>query len=128
MPLVGALLGRGGRLALPAVVDGRLVFRAHRPGVPLRPGPFGIAEPTGAALVPDLVLVPLLAFRRDGTRLGYGAGHYDRWLAAHPSARAVGLAYAAQEMPALPAEPHDAPLHAVLTERELIAVGEGACV
>ncbi len=72
--------------------------------------------------MPDVLLVPLLAFTRDGGRLGYGKGHYDRWLGAHPGRRTVGIAYAAQEMDALPLEPHDQPLDAILTERELIRV------
>jgi 5-formyltetrahydrofolate cyclo-ligase len=67
-------------------------------------------------------LVPLLAFDREGRRLGYGAGYYDRTLAALPGAFALGVGYALQEMPEVPAGPDDVPVHAVATERELIRV------
>ena len=116
MPLALALAARGARLALPAIAARRMEFRAWAPGDPLRPGPFGTREPEGAAVVPDLLLVPLLAFTAAGDRLGYGAGYYDGFLAAHPGSVAVGIAYAAQEVPALPVEPHDRRLDAILTE------------
>jgi len=123
MPLALALAGRGARLALPALVDRRMVFRAWTPGEPLVPATFGTREPEGEELTPDLLLVPLLAFTREGVRLGYGAGHYDTWLGAHPHATAFGVAYAGQEFSALPREPHDVPLAGILTERERIATG-----
>jgi 5-formyltetrahydrofolate cyclo-ligase len=67
------------------------------------------------------VLVPLAAFDRSGHRIGYGAGHYDRSLvplrAAGPTV-AIGLAFAAQEIGAVPALPHDVALDYVLTEAE----------
>jgi 5-formyltetrahydrofolate cyclo-ligase len=72
---------------------------------------------------PDIILVPLLAFDRQGRRLGQGGGHYDRLLARNPQAKAVGLAYAAQEVPLVPTEPHDRRLDWILTEREAIRVG-----
>jgi 5-formyltetrahydrofolate cyclo-ligase len=125
MPLARALAGPAARLALPAIERRRMLFRGFSPGDPLLPGPFGTREPAGEEVVPDLLLVPLLAFTRAGDRLGYGAGYYDGWLAAHPSALAVGVAYAAQEVPALPVEPHDRRLDAILTERERIAVAGG---
>ncbi|MBJ3777591.1 5-formyltetrahydrofolate cyclo-ligase [Acuticoccus mangrovi] len=127
LPLARALAARGMRLALPVVADKAMSFHAWADGEPLTPGPFGTMEPSGEAATPDLLLVPLLAFTRDGGRLGYGAGHYDRWLAAHPEAKTVGLAYAAQEVEALPIEPHDQPLDAILTEREFIRTKETLC-
>ncbi len=71
---------------------------------------------------PDLVLVPLLAFDPYGGRLGQGGGYYDRTLAQLRAERPVfvlGLAYAGQEVERLPAETHDQPLDAVLTETGL---------
>ncbi|WP_108658425.1 5-formyltetrahydrofolate cyclo-ligase [Acuticoccus kandeliae] len=128
MPLALALIADGKRLALPAVVDKVMHFRAYAPGDGLIKGPFGTSHPTGPEVTPDLLLVPLLAFTREGGRLGYGAGHYDRWLAAHPAAYAVGVAYAAQEIPGLPIEGHDQRLKAILTEKDLFMTGEDACV
>jgi 5-formyltetrahydrofolate cyclo-ligase len=68
---------------------------------------------------PELVVAPLLAFDRHGGRLGQGGGHYDRTLAnlrAKGRVFILGLAYAGQEVDAIPIEPHDQRLDAVLTE------------
>lgn len=123
MPLARALEAHGARLALPAIANRSMTFRAWSTGAPLRPGVFGTVEPEGEEVVPDLLLVPLLAFTREGYRLGYGGGYYDAWLAAHRGARAFGVAYAAQEVDRLPVEPHDEPLSGILTEREMIMTG-----
>ncbi len=129
MPLARTIVARGAALALPVVEPGGIVFRAWAEGEPLaRHGRFAIEEPAGAMVEPDLVLVPLLAFTRAGGRLGYGAGHYDRYLAAHPGVRTVGVAFAAQELQELPLEPHDQRLDAIVTEEAFIAVKEGVCV
>lgn len=90
------------------------------------PGRFGILEPRPElcglpdAHAPDLILVPGLAFDFQGNRLGHGGGYYDRLLALPMAARAfaVGLAYAFQMVPALPAEPWDRPVQAVVTEQQ----------
>lgn len=80
-------------------------------------GPFGMMQPDSSAepLVPDFLFVPLVGFTADCERLGQGGGHYDRWLAEHPVALTVGLAWDAQLCDALPIEPHDAVLDAVIT-------------
>lgn len=129
MPLARAILARGAALALPVVEPDGIVFRAWAEGEPLATrGSFSIEEPQGPVVEPDLLLVPLLAFTREGGRLGYGAGHYDRYLAAHPGVRTVGVAFAAQELQELPLEPHDQRLDAIVTEEAFIAVKEGVCV
>jgi 5-formyltetrahydrofolate cyclo-ligase len=72
---------------------------------------------------PDLFLVALAAFDRRGFRIGYGAGYYDKTLSALRARKAVvavGLAFAAQEIEAVPDLPHDVRLEFVATERELI--------
>ena len=110
------------RLALPCIerTDGPLVFRSWSPGESLVAGPMGIGQPRpDASLVtPSLVLLPLLAFDRFGTRLGYGGGYYDRTLASLRQAgpvRAVGLAYQEQEARKLASERHDVKLDWVVT-------------
>lgn len=128
-PLMEALAARGAALALPVVVapDAPLAFRGWSPGDRLESGPHGTAHPTPAAplLVPTLLLVPLLAFDAKGFRLGFGGGYYDRTLAAlrrGGGVVAVGLAFAAQQSPALPSDPWDQPLDMVFTEEGLLTV------
>lgn len=87
----------------------------------------GIAAPPASAaeFVPDLLLVPLAAFDRRGYRLGYGGGFYDAALArlrTEGTVTAVGWAFAAQEVETVPAEPHDARLDWIVTEREAIYI------
>jgi len=127
LPLMQKLTGQGARLALPAIA-GRgkpLIMRAWEFGAPLERGQWGIREPTpdAAEVEPDILLVPLLAFDRAGHRIGYGAGYYDFTLAqlrARKPVIAVGLAFAAQEVPAVPVTPRDARLDLVLTERDVL--------
>ncbi len=99
-----------------------MVFKAWDFDMPLSPGSFGVPEPDPSApcLEPDLVLVPLVGVDAAGQRLGYGAGQYDRTLAglrAQKSVFALGLAWSVQETDAIPTEPHDQPLDALVTER-----------
>jgi 5-formyltetrahydrofolate cyclo-ligase len=128
-PLMLALASLGLALALPVTPPrGQpLTFRAWAPGGALRPGPVGTSEPAEGALVnPDWLLVPLLAFDRAGRRLGYGGGYYDRTLAALPGAKAIGIAYAGQEMPEVPAGPQDMRLPLIATEDSVIICGDPA--
>jgi 5-formyltetrahydrofolate cyclo-ligase len=126
-PLLRRLADEGARLALP-IVAGRgrpLVFRAYRFGDQFASGVWGIREPLPEApqVEPDIVIVPLAAFDRSGQRIGYGAGYYDLTLAslrAQKTIMAVGLAFAAQEIAAVPATPRDERLDLVLTEHEVI--------
>jgi 5-formyltetrahydrofolate cyclo-ligase len=128
-PLMNRLAQAGAALALPVASarDAALVFRAYAPGDPLEPDAFGIPAPTAQARLvrPDLVITPLLAFDRAGGRLGQGGGHYDRALQTLRSGGAVfvlGLAYAGQAVVAIPMEPHDQRLDAILTETGYIEV------
>ena len=127
LPLLRRLADAGASLALPVVI-GRgepLVMRAWSFGAPLVSGVWGIREPPAGApeLNPDILIVPLLAFDRRGHRIGYGAGYYDMTIArlrAMKPVTAIGIAFAAQEIAAVPATPRDARLDLVLTERETI--------
>jgi 5-formyltetrahydrofolate cyclo-ligase len=129
------MLALGRCLALP-VVTGRgqpLEFRAWQLGEEMEPGLFGTTHPLAHAAVvqPDLVLVPLLAFDRQGFRLGYGGGFYDRTLDMLRRKRhlsAIGVAYAAQEVPEVPHDGRDQRLDGVATEGGLkfpLPAGEG---
>jgi len=126
-PAMDRLATLGHPLALPRV-QGRgrpLAFHAWRPGDSLLAGPFAVMEPAAAAplLRPRILLVPLLAFDREGRRLGYGAGYYDLVLrelrALSPEPLAIGVAFAGQEIDEVPIGPRDQPLDAVVTEREV---------
>ncbi len=126
MPAMLALAELGYRLCVP-VVEGRgqpLRFREWRPGVATVPGPFGVAVPeAGEWLVPELLVVPMLAFDARAYRLGYGGGFYDRTLAALRAERevvALGFAYAGQEVPRVPHGPRDQHLDAVVTEAGVV--------
>jgi 5-formyltetrahydrofolate cyclo-ligase len=126
VPLMQRLAALGAQLALPAVMarGKSLAFRAWSASDRLMLGPLGILEPSPAAaeMIPDIMLVPLAAFDRLGHRIGYGAGHYDYTLAhlrkVKPIA-AIGLAFAVQEIEAVPALSHDVALDYVLTETQL---------
>ncbi len=129
-PLMRELHRRGHPIVLPVVVgrDRALVFRAWRPGDALAPGGFGTQVPRAGQpeLVPGVLIVPLLAFDRAGYRLGYGGGFYDRTLARlrhDGEILAVGVAYAAQEVAAVPHDADDQPLDWIVTEAEAIEVG-----
>lgn len=120
---------RGARTALPVVVGkGQpLQFREWRPETPTTPGPMGLPIPQGSeVLVPGAVLVPPVGFGSRGYRLGYGAGFFDRTLAAaHPRPLALGLAREASRMETIFPQPWDIPMDFILTEAGVhIAAGE----
>jgi 5-formyltetrahydrofolate cyclo-ligase len=126
MPLLLKLAAQGARLAMPTVTarGQSLVFRAWSPQDRMVLGALGIPEPSPAAaeVIPDVMLVPLAAFDQLGHRIGYGAGHYDRSLAHLRKSKAItaiGIAFAAQEIEAVPALSHDVPLDYVLTETRM---------
>lgn len=120
-----AALSRHGPVGVPEVTGPGepLRFRLWTPGAPLEQGSFGVMIPTDAPeMTPEILIVPLLAFDARGFRLGYGGGFYDRTLAAlraQGPVQAIGLAFAAQEVSALPVEATDQPLDAIVTEKGL---------
>jgi 5-formyltetrahydrofolate cyclo-ligase len=126
-PAMSGLHARGALMCMPIAGQrgDRLVFRRWAPGDRLEQGPFGTFHPSAsaAALEPDVLLVPLLAFDSMGQRLGYGAGYYDRTLSTLRAAKpmsAWGIAFDEQETPHVPAEPTDAKLDGVITDKRLL--------
>jgi len=121
-PVMEALIAAGHRICVPVIIAPRqpLRFREWTPGCAMTTGAFGAQIPAeGAWLEPDLLIAPLVAFDRQGWRLGYGGGFYDRTLEGLRAQRptlAIGLAYAAQEIDAVPTEPTDQRLDAIVTE------------
>jgi 5-formyltetrahydrofolate cyclo-ligase len=122
MPLAAWHFGRNGEIALPAVVarGQPLEYRPWTPDTEMAPGrfSFGIPEPVnGPAVVPDVVLVPLLGFDAAGYRLGYGGGYFDRTLAAYEKRPAtIGVGFELGRMPTIQPQAHDVPLDMIVTE------------
>lgn len=105
-------------------------FVKWRPGDRLRRGPGGVFEPPdGAPLsehVEAIALIPLVGWADDGTRLGRGAGYYDRVLSRRLSGVVrLGLAYEFQRCARLPLDPWDAPLDCIITEQRIVWCGDG---
>ncbi|MEM8591189.1 MAG: 5-formyltetrahydrofolate cyclo-ligase [Pseudomonadota bacterium] len=115
-----------GPVAIPVIeaAASPLKFARWEPGIPLIEGPFKARIPAEPDFItPEIVIVPLVAFTREGGRLGYGGGFYDRTLETLRAERptvAAGFAYAAQEAESLPLEPTDQALDLIITEREII--------
>lgn len=128
--LLRALLAKGVLVAVPVVDGERLRFvrldhpwtfveGAHR--VPEPRQPWTVID--GEQL--DVVCVPGLRFGRDGSRLGSGGGHFDRFLAAHPTPLRVGLAFAEQVVDTVPTEGHDQGMDALVTDEGRQRIGRG---
>lgn len=127
-PLAELLWAMGCAVLLPVVHDDTRVMNFARwdKNSQLHKNKFGILEPHGcAAVLPDIVVVPLLAFDQSGIRLGQGGGYYDatlRHLRDNSTVIAVGYAYAAQAvLLALPREDHDEKLDFVVTEQRVFS-------
>jgi 5-formyltetrahydrofolate cyclo-ligase len=116
------MAAHAGPLCLP-VVTGKnqpLLFRRWQ-GEALEAGSWGTSHPPDSAPVvtPSVLIVPLAGYDGQGNRLGYGGGFYDRtlqFLRLSCPVQAIGLAFACQELPAIPAEPFDQPLDMIVTE------------
>ena len=127
-PALEALHHAGRRVYLPVVRDREMEFRRWSPGLDMPRNRFGIPEPLQGRLIEaahlELVLMPLVAYSASGTRLGMGAGFYDRRFAfcldqPDSGPLLVGAAYSLQQVDSLPAQSWDVPLDAVITERGL---------
>lgn len=127
-PLLVALTAMGREIVLPNVVAAGqpLRFHAWQPGDELVAGPLATAtpHPDSPVRVPEIMLVPLLAFDRQRRRLGYGGGFYDRTIAGlRATGRpllTIGIGYAGLEMTQVPTDPWDQTLDAILTETGLV--------
>jgi len=123
-PLMEMLSSKGHLIGLPAILktDHPLEFRDWFPESPLVEGPYNTFEPASDAsiMLPDVVLVPMLAFNMSGDRLGYGGGFYDRTLSKLRGMKPVfacGVAFSEQQMKLIPTNNFDEPLDGILTER-----------
>ncbi len=114
------LFEAGTRVLLPRMAGDELHLARTQRGEVLQTGRFGVREPTGPRVdvtEVDVVVVPGVAFDREGGRLGHGGGFYDRLLATlRPDAVMIGFAFASQLVDRVPREAHDLPVHLVVTE------------
>lgn len=123
--LIESVLARGGRHALPVVIErGRpLVFRLWAPGEPLERGTWNIPQPPAQApaVLPDIVIAPVVGFDPACYRLGYGGGFYDRTLAAMPKRpRVFGIGYSQAAIATIYPQPHDVRMSAIVTEEGIL--------
>lgn len=123
--LLTVALSQRKKICFPRVSGEALQFVSINSVDDFLPGYFGVAEPVGSDFLAvgeiDLLIVPGVAFARDGFRLGYGKGFYDRELSRMTEATvSVGLCYDFQLCDALPIEDHDQRLDFVVTETQLI--------
>ncbi len=128
--LMEELLDKGVNVALPIVEKGSriLKFAQWNVDIPMSIGSYNIPQPEidekTVWLEPDIFLVPMLAFDRQGSRLGYGGGYYDSTLAEYRNKSevlAIGLAYAEQAcLFHLPTEEHDQRMDWIITEQSVM--------
>lgn len=113
-------IANGGEAALPVVVTkaAPLEFWRWRPGMKLDRGIWNIPIPAERDVVqPDALIIPLVGFDKQGYRLGYGGGYYDRTIASmQPQPFRIGLGYAEFELPTIQPQPHDIAMNAIVTE------------
>jgi 5-formyltetrahydrofolate cyclo-ligase len=117
----------GGISALPCVVERRspLIFRVWEPGARMERGIWNIPVPLhGSEVIPAIVIAPLVGFDRDGYRLGYGGGYFDRTLAALPSkARVIGVGFSRCEITTIYPQDFDIPMDVIVTEKGVVHSG-----
>lgn len=108
------------RILLPVVVGDDLELRLYTGPEDLKPGAYGIEEPTGELFTDyadiDFIVVPGVTFDRNGNRLGRGKGYYDRLLPRIPSAHKAGICFPFQLVEEVPAEPFDIRMDEIITQ------------
>tara|TARA_Y100000590_G_C15306988_1_gene858651 strand:+ start:172 stop:741 length:570 start_codon:yes stop_codon:yes gene_type:complete len=116
------------KIALPVVQSSTLMhFKPWIIKEPLYVSKFGILEPENKKkkIIPDLIIVPLVAFDNKLNRIGYGKGYYDRCLRkikkTKNKAVFLGMAYYFQKSQSIPVNKHDFKLHYIFTERGIIS-------
>jgi len=124
LPYLAEVIAAGGVTALPVTppTPAPLAFRRWTPGAAMETDSVGVPHPVdGAEVTPEALIVPLAGFDAAGHRLGYGAGYYDRTLAAlSPRPYAIGVGFELGRLATIAPEPHDEPLDAIVTEAGLV--------
>lgn len=132
-PIITALLSLGNPVVVPIIVRADVSLRLSYINdlSVLVPSTFGVKEPIGNEIPANpvnirTILLPMLGFDRNGGRLGYGAGYYDRFLAANPQIRKIGIAFACQEASRVPVDKNDIHMNCIITE-DGIVFSDGSC-
>jgi 5-formyltetrahydrofolate cyclo-ligase len=116
------ILNAGKELALPKVVKNDLVFKKISNFTELEPGNFSVMEPKNKCEIVknlDVMIVPAIALTKEGFRLGYGFGYYDRYLHGKKSTT-IALSYAKQVIKSFPRDDHDIRMNFIVTEDKVI--------
>ena len=131
--LIGALIASGNPVIVPIIVREDVSLRLSYlkdPSV-LVLSTFGVPEPIGSEIPArpedvDTIILPMLGYDREGGRLGYGAGYYDRFLARNPRIRRIGIAFSCQEADKIPCDENDIHMNLIITD-EGIVYSDGMC-
>lgn len=130
-PLMSHLKNQGTQLCLPVVVgEGNIEFRIMGENTELINAGFGTIGPNENAEVvePEMMIIPLSVYDRNGGRIGYGKGYYDRaidrLMQKGKNPLLMGMAFKIQETKKVPMEIHDQNLHFIITQDEIIRTGK----
>ena len=124
--IIQELLNQNKKVSLPKVMNDILVFRTIKNFDKLEKGNFGILEPKDdwpEEKSFDVILVPAVGLTKEGVRLGYGHGYYDKFL-ADKSATKIALTYSKQVVKSIPFSDYDIKMDWVISERESIRISE----
>jgi 5-formyltetrahydrofolate cyclo-ligase len=126
-PLILTLFKKGNPVVVPIIVKEDVSLRLSylRDFSALVPSTFGVPEPIGSeipAAAEDIgtIVLPMLGFDRNGGRIGYGAGYYDRFLSKNRNLRKIGIAFACQEVDSLPVDENDIRMDYIITEEGIV--------
>jgi 5-formyltetrahydrofolate cyclo-ligase len=126
-PLIMTLFKKGNPVVVPIIVKEDVSLRLSylRDFSALVPSTFGVPEPIGSeipAAAEDIgtIVLPMLGFDRNGGRIGYGAGYYDRFLSKNRNLRKIGIAFACQEVDSLPVDENDIRMDYIITEEGIV--------
>ena len=130
-PLDASLRARGALVAYPTIVaTGGMVFQRVADTAAMQEHPLGFLAPEGSTPEADLdvIVVPAIAIDPTGHRIGYGAGHYDRFLATAGAAVTIGVAFDFQLIPEVPAAAHDVTVQWIVTDRRTLRASSDAAL
>jgi 5-formyltetrahydrofolate cyclo-ligase len=129
-PLIRSLFGQKNPVVVPIIVKEDVSLRLSylRDFSALVPSTFGVPEPIGSEIPAaaeniDTIILPMLGFDRQGGRIGYGAGYYDRFLSKNLNLRKIGIAFSCQEVDNLPVDENDIPMDSIVTEEGTVYPG-----